>query len=63
MQTFALADVSIATRGNYVDSLESAAFSDFFRKPLRGYQVVQLQVFRPPSRDGSGWERFYNPVV
>jgi len=25
-----------------------------FFQPLRGYQVIQLQYFRPPSRDGGG---------
>ena len=63
--TFVCADVSIAMRGNYVDVVENPLQSLFwyFWKPLRGYQVVQLQVFRPPSRDGGSWERFYNPVV
>jgi len=29
----------------------------FNKKPLQGYQVVQLQYFRPPSKDGGGWEQ------
>jgi len=29
----------------------------FFFKPLQGYQVVHLQCFRPPSKDGGGWEQ------
>ena len=44
---------------NFIDTLivPLHSLSFFYKKPLQGYQVVQLQYFRPPSKDGDGWEQ------
>ena len=52
-------NVYTATRGQLGDTLiiPLQSLSVFVLGPLQGNQVVQLQNFRPPSRDGGGWEQ------
>jgi len=49
-------NVQTATRGQLGDTLMILlqSLSVFVLGPLQGNQVVQLQNFRPPSRDGGG---------
>ena len=52
-------NVQTATRGQLGDTLMILlqSLSVFVLGPLQGNQVVQLQNFSPPSRDGGGWEQ------
>ena len=54
-------NVQTATRGQLGDTLmiPLQSLSVFVLGPLQGNQVlcIQLQNFRPPSRDGGGWEQ------
>ena len=49
-------NVQTATRGQLGDTLmiPLQSLSVFVLGPLQGNQVVQLQNFSPPSRDGGG---------
>jgi len=52
-------NVYTTTRGQLGDTLiiPLQSLSVFVLGPLQGNQVVQLQNFSPPSRDGGGWEQ------